>query len=144
MILNIDEIWRTGRVKTMDIIKIIGIGLISLIIIIILKQYRPEYTIYISIIAGILIIMLSMDKLTGIINILTTLSNKTGLNSEYLGILLKITGIAILTEFAVSVCNDAGESSIATKVDLGGKIIIISISIPIIVALLELIVKILP
>ena len=88
--------------------------------------------------------MLSMDKLTGIINILTTLSNKTGLNSEYLKILLKITGIAILTEFAVSICNDAGESAIATKIDLGGKIIIISISIPIIVALLELIVKILP
>lgn len=128
----------------MDIIKIIGIGLISLIIIIILKQYRPEFTIYVSIIAGILIIMLSMDKLTGIINILTTLSSKTGLNSEYLGILLKITGIAMLTEFAVSICNDAGESAIATKVDLGGKIIIISISIPIIVALLELIVKILP
>lgn len=128
----------------MDIIKIIGIGLISLIIIIILKQYRPEFTIYVSIIAGVLIITLSMDKLVGIINILTTLSNKTGMNSEYLGILLKITGIAILTEFAVSICNDAGESAIATKIDLGGKIIIISISIPIIVALLELIVKILP
>ena len=130
--------------QKMDIIKIIGIGLISLIIIIILKQYRPEFTIYVSIIAGILIITLSMDKLAGIINILTTLSNKTGINSEYLGILLKITGIAILTEFAVSICNDAGESAIATKIDLGGKIIIISISIPIIVALLELIIKILP
>ena len=128
----------------MDIIKIIGIGLISLIIIIVIKQYRPEFAIYISIIAGVIIITLSLDKLTGIINILTTLSNKTGLNSEYLGILLKITGIAILTEFAVSICNDAGESAIATKVDLGGKVIIISISIPIIVALLELIVKILP
>ena len=128
----------------MDIVKIIGIGLTSLIIIIILKQYRPEFTIYVSIIAGVLIIMLSIERLTGIINILTILSNKTGINSEYLEILLKITGIAILTEFAVSICNDAGESAIATKVDLGGKIIIISISIPIIVALLELIVKILP
>jgi len=128
----------------MDIIKIIGIGLISLIIIIIIKQYRPEFSTYVSIIAGILIITLSLEKLTGIINILTSLSNKTGLNSEYLGILLKITGIAILTEFGVSICNDAGESAIATKIDLGGKIIIISISIPIIVALLELIVKILP
>lgn len=128
----------------MDIIKIIGIGLISLIIIIIIKQYRPEFAIYISIIGGILIIMLVLDKLTGIINLLTTLSSKTGINSQYIGILLKITGIAILTEFAVSICNDAGESAIATKVDLGGKIIIISISIPIIVALLELIIKILP
>ena len=128
----------------MDIIKIIGIGLISLIIIIIIKQYRPEFTIYVSIISGVLIISLCMDKLSGIINILTSLSNKTGLNSEYLGILLKITGIAILTEFAVSICNDAGETAIGTKIDLGGKIIIVSISIPIIVALLELIVKILP
>ena len=128
----------------MDIIKIIGIGLISLIIIIILKQYRPEFTIYVSIIAGVLIITLSMDKLVGIINILTTLSNKTGLNSEYLGILLKITGIAILTEFAVSICKDSGESAIASKIDLGGKIIIISISIPIITALLELVISILP
>ncbi len=128
----------------MDIIKIIGIGLISLIIIIIIKEYRPEFAIYISVIAGILIIAFSLDKLTGIINILITLSNKTGINSQYLEILLKITGIAILTEFAVSICNDAGESAIATKIDLGGKIIIISISIPIIVALLELIIKILP
>ena len=57
----------------MEIIKIIGIGLISLIIIIIIKQYRPEFAIYISIASGILIIMLCMDRLTGIINILTTL-----------------------------------------------------------------------
>ena len=128
----------------MEIIKIIGIGFISLIIIIIIKQYRPEFSVYISTIAGVLIITLCMDKLLGIINLLTSLNNKTGLNSEYLGILLKITGIAILTEFAVSICNDAGESAIATKIDLGGKIIIISISIPIIVALLELIVKIMP
>lgn len=128
----------------MEIIKIIGIGLISLIMIIIIKQYRPEFAIYISIVAGILIITISLDKLSGVINILTTLSSKTGLNAEYLGILLKITGIAILTEFAVSICNDAGETAIATKVDLGGKVIIISISIPIIVALLELIVKIMP
>ena len=130
--------------KKMEIIKIIGIGLISLIIIIIIKQYRPEFAIYVSIVAGILIITISLDKLSGVIDILTTLSSKTGLNAEYLGILLKITGIAILTEFAVSICNDAGETAIATKVDLGGKVIIISISIPIIVALLELIVKIMP
>ena len=128
----------------MEVIKIIGIAFIAIIIIIMLKQYRPEFTIYVSIIAGVLIIALSMDKLAGIINILTTLSNKTGINSEYLGILLKITGIAILTEFAVSICKDSGESAIASKIDFGGKIIVISMSIPIISALLELILKIMP
>lgn len=128
----------------MDIIKIIGIGLISLIIIIILKQYRPEFAIYVSIMAGVLIILLVMDKLSGIINLLLDLSNKSGLNSEFLKILLKITGIAFLTEFAVSICKDSEENSIANKVDLGGKVIIISLSIPILSSLLETVIKILP
>lgn len=128
----------------MDIIKIIGIGLISLVIIIILKQYKPEFVIYVSIIAGILILLLVMDKLSGIINLLLDLSNKSGLNSEFLKILLKITGIAFLTEFAVSLCKDSGESSIASKIDLGGKVIIISLSIPILSSLLETVIKILP
>lgn len=128
----------------LDIIKIIGVGLIALIIIIILKQYKPEFAIYVSIAAGIIILLMLMDKLGAIVNILSTLSNKTGTGSEFLKILLKITGIAILTEFAVSICKDSGETAIANKIDLGGKIIIITISIPIITALLELIIDILP
>ena len=128
----------------MDIVKIIGVGLIALIIIILLKQYKPEFVIYVSLIAGALILFMVLDKLTGIIELLSNLSSKAGGSSQFLGILLKITGIAFLTEFAVSICNDSGESAIANKIDLGGKIIIIAISVPIISALLELIIKILP
>ena len=128
----------------MDIVKIIGVGLTTAIIIIILKQYKPEFTIYVSLVAGTIILFMVMDKLNGIINILQALANKTGAGSSFLGILLKITGIAILTEFAVSICKDSGETAIASKIDLGGKIIIIGISIPIMTALLELIISILP
>ena len=125
----------------MDIIKIIGIAFLAVIIILILKQYRPEYAMYVSIIAGALIILLSLGKLNGIITLLNTISSKTSANGQFLSILLKITGIAFLTEFAVSVCKDSGESAIASKVDLGGKIIIIAISIPIITSLLETVLK---
>ena len=128
----------------MDIIKIIGVGIMALIIVVIIKQYKPEFAMYISIISGVIIIFFVLDKITGIIALLTNLSKKTGMNAEYLGILLKITGIAILTEFAVSICKDAGESAIASKVDFGGKVIVISMSIPIISGLLELILKIIP
>ncbi len=128
----------------MDIVKIIGVGLTALIIIIILKQYKPEFTVYVSIIAGAIIILMVMDKLSAVVSILSNLANKTGTGSTFLKILLKITGIAILTEFAVSICKDSGETAIASKIDLGGKIIIISISIPIITALLELIIQVLP
>ncbi len=128
----------------MDIIKIIGVGLIALIIIVIVKQYRPEFVLYVSLAAGVLILVLIMDKMGAIIDLLTTLSNKTTLNNEFLVLLIKITGIAFLTEFAVSICKDSGETAIANKVDLGGKVIIISMSIPIIASLLETIIQILP
>ena len=128
----------------MEVIKIIGIGLTALIIIIILKQYKPEFAIYVSILAGILILLLSLAKISGIINLLQDLASKANISNQFLGIILKITGIAILTEFAVSICQDSGESSIANKIDIGGKVIIITISLPIISLLLETILKILP
>lgn len=128
----------------MDIIKIIGVGLIALIIIIVLKQYRPEFVIYVSIIAGVIILILIMDKVSAIIDLLTSLSNKTVINNEFLVLLIKITGIAFLTEFSVSICKDSGETAIANKIDIGGKVLIISMSIPIIASLLETIIKILP
>lgn len=128
----------------MDIIKIVGCGIVALVIIIILKQYRPEFAIYISLIAGVLIISLIIGKIGGIIQILKTLSSKASINNDFLKILLKVTGIAILTEYIVSICKDAGESAIASKVDFGGKVIIMSLSIPIISSLLETITNILP
>ena len=128
----------------MEIIKIIGIALSSVIIIIIIKQYKPEFAVYISLITSVLILFLVFDKLSSIVNLLNNLASKMNTSSDFLKILIKITGIAFLTEFGVSICMDAGESAIGTKVDLGGKIIIVSMSIPIISSMLDTILKVLP
>ena len=72
------------------------------------------------------------------------LANRSSINKEFLNLLIKITGIAFLTEFAVSICKDSGESAIASKIDIGGKVTIIAISIPIISSLLETVIKVLP
>ena len=85
-----------------------------------------------------------MDKISGIINLLVNISNKTSISNSFIKLLIKITGIAILTEYAVSICKDSGESAIASKIDIGGKVIIIALSIPIISSLLETILNILP
>lgn len=76
------------------IIKIIGIALIALIIIILLKQYKPEFAIYISLLTGVLILLLVMDQLSEIISLLQSLATKASINSSFLSLLLKITGIA--------------------------------------------------
>lgn len=128
----------------MDIIKIIGIGFITLIITIILKEYRKEYAIYAVIICGAIILMYSLNTVTSIVNFLEQISKNRSFNTDFISCLLKITGISILTEYAVSICKDSGESSIASKIDFGGKILIISMSIPIIGKSLESLIQILP
>lgn len=102
-----------------------------------LKEHKPEFKIYISIVVGIIIFFIAADKLKEFVYLINKLTQKIDINKNFIGILLKITGISILTEFAVSICKDSGETSIASKIDLGGKIIILSMSIPIITSLLE-------
>lgn len=126
-----------------DIIKIIAVGLIAVIIVIIIKQYKPEFAIYVSIITGAIILYMIFGKLQGIINLLQNISSKAGVNSQFLSILLKITGIAFLAEFAINICKDAGEGAIASKIEIGSKVIIVSMSIPIISSLLDVILKLL-
>ena len=121
----------------MDIAKIIGIAFIAVIIISIIKQSRPEFTVYVSIIGGAIILYLVISKLTPIISMLKNLSNKMGVSSKFFTILIKITGIAYLTEFGANVCRDSGETAIASKVELAGKILIIGLSIPILTTLME-------
>ena len=128
----------------MDIIKLIGIGFIALVIIIIVKQYKPEFAIYVSLAAGILILGMTFDTITQIINLIESYAQKVSISNKFVIVLLKITGIAILSEFATSICKDAGESAIASKIDIGSKILIIAASIPIISSLLEIILKVLP
>lgn len=91
-----------------------------------------------------MILTLIFSKISGIIDLLTSLADKISIHQEFITLLIKITGIAILTEFAVSICKDSGETAIASKVDMGGKVIMISMSIPIMAGLLETLLKILP
>ena len=114
-----------------------------MIIIILLKQYKPEFAIYVSLIAGALILVLVFAKVSSIITLINSLTSRLSINKEFITLLIKMTGIAILTEFAVSICKDSGEAAIASKVDLGGKVIMVSMSIPIIAGLLETILKLL-
>lgn len=128
----------------MDIIKLIGVGLISVVIIVIIKQYKPEFAIYVSLAAGILILSMTFEGFSQILNLVENYSEKISVNNKFITILLKITGIAILAEFACSICKDCGESAIASKIDIGSKVLIIAASVPIISSLLELVLKIMP
>ena len=128
----------------MTIVKIVGIGFLTLILSLILKEYKKEYAIYCALIGGMILLAASFGPITEIVNFLNKISEGTSYNSEFIGLLLKITGIAILVEYATSICKDSGETAIASKIDFAGKIIIISMSIPIISLTLTTLLELLP
>ncbi len=128
----------------MEITKIIGIALVGVCTSLFLKQYQPEFAIFISLVCGCMILVYVFHKLSFIVNLLKSLASRIDLNEDFLVILLKATGIAYVTEFACNTCRDAGETAIASKVELAGRVLIASMAIPIITTLVEMMQKLIP
>lgn len=116
----------------MDIFKIILIALLATVMILIIKQTRPELAVMVSVITVTILFLFSIDKIGQVIELLRRLSESAGLPAEFLSIILKIVGIAYITEFGANICKDVGESAIASKVQFAGKCIIIVLGIGII------------
>lgn len=121
----------------MNVIQIVSIALISTFIIILFKQYRPEFAILISLLTCAFILVFSFEKIKLIISMIENLINNIEINKEFFAILLKVTGIAYIIEFASNLCADAGEKAVASKIEFAGKIIIVTMSIPIVETLIE-------
>ena len=99
----------------MEIIKVVGFSIFSAILIVILKEEKKEFALILSIVAGVLILIFAMEKINPVLNMLYDLVNKSSINSNFLIIILKVTGIAYLVEFGKNICMDAGQSAISTK-----------------------------
>jgi stage III sporulation protein AD len=82
--------------------------------------------------------------LVAVVDVLGSYVQKAEIKPVYFATVLKITGIAYIAEFGAEICNDAGESAIASKIELAGKVIITVLAVPIITSMLDLIMEIMP
>lgn len=128
----------------MDIFKICAVAIISVILILHLKSYMPHMQAMISIVCGIIIFMIIMPTLREVLNIFLNIIRMLDISVTHIGIILKIIGISYICEFCTSICLDAGEGAIASKIEIAGKILIMFISMPILIDLLNLISGLLP
>lgn len=123
----------------MTIFKIVGFGIIALSLIIILKNQKPEIALMCVIASSVIMISFIFDELKSVISLISTLMSNSSVNSTYIIIILKIIGISYLVEFGKDICKDAGESAIANKIEIAGKVIVVSLSIPVVASLLEIV-----
>lgn len=128
----------------MEIWQIVGLALIVTIISVVLKQIRPEIALQLTILAGASIFILILSKIKVIVDLLQNLADQANISSYYLLIVLKIVGVAYLAEFGAQICRDAGEGALATKIEVAAKVGVIILAMPIIVAITESLVRLVP
>lgn len=126
----------------MDIVKIVAFAFIALSIVLILRKENGAIAIQVSTVVGILIFLFMISKITAVLQILQQLALKANIDFVYINTVFKILGIAYLASFCAEICRDAGEGNIASKVEFAGKILILVLAIPILMAVLQSILKI--
>ncbi|MDT8901061.1 stage III sporulation protein AD [Anaeroselena agilis] len=128
----------------MEIIQIVGLGFIVTLLILIIRGQRPEIAVQISITLATVIFLLVLAKIEVVLNLFRDLADKASVSQMYLNTILKIIGIAYITEFGAQVCRDAGEGAVAGKIEFAGKVLVMVLAVPIIALVLETIVRLIP
>lgn len=122
----------------MELIKVIGVGVVGLVVASLLKKDKPELTLLAVIATGAMILVIILSSLSTAIATFADLVAKAGLDDGLFGGVLKLVGVGYLTEYAASLATDAGSTSIASKIQLAGKVTIFLMGVPVLTTLVDL------
>jgi stage III sporulation protein AD len=128
----------------LEIVQVVGLGLIATFLVIVIKEQKPVFAFLLATFTGIVIFLALADKIAEVVRVLENLATKAQVNHLFLATILKIIGVAYIAEFGAQVTRDAGQGSIAAKIELAGKILILVMAIPIITIMIETIIQIFP
>ena len=128
----------------MELLKIVGVGILISFIIVIVKQIKPEFAIATIVTGSVVMLVFILQYFTDILSVLNSIVQKTGINNELFYTVLKIVAVGYLIEFGANICNDSGNTGIGDKVILGGKLLILILSLPILTSLLDIVIGLIP
>jgi stage III sporulation protein AD len=114
----------------MDILSIVGLGLVVAAIAVVLRQHRPEFALLLSIAAGAFLLFQIVSMLTPVVEEMRGMMGSTDMPAEFAGILFRALAICFLTQIACDICKDSGESAISAKIEMAGKVAVLAVSLP--------------
>jgi len=123
----------------MEIFQIAAVGIITAFCVLILKDTKSEIGVLIGIIGGIIILLMLIGHLTDIFVIIRDLADRASIPGNILSLVIRIVGVGYVAEFSAGIIEEAGSKSLADKVTLGGRIMIVVLSLPIILSLFNVI-----
>ncbi len=128
----------------MEIIQIVAIGLLSAVLAITVKRQSPDMALMISIAACVLLFLMILPMLMETVGVLKNIGSMLDGGMPYIGIAIKVIGVAYMAELGASVCADAGESAVAAKIDLAGRVMLLVLAMPILMDLVNIIMGLVP
>ncbi len=122
----------------MDIISVAAVAILSAILAVVIKQYKPEYAVMVSLVASAIVLIGIVSVIIPIISEVKNMMDNAAIDYKYITVLIKAVGICYITQFASDTCRDAGQTAISNKIELAGKIAICLSAIPLYKDLLSL------
>ena len=121
----------------MTVVTVAITGIVAVLLAVSLKGMKGEYGTYLVMAAGFFIFFYGMGKLTTILDTMKEIQTYIKINSIYLSTLIKMIGITYIAEFAAGICKDAGYGAVGTQIEIFGKLSVLAVSMPILLALIE-------
>lgn len=114
-------------------------GLTGTFLTLVLKKENPQFALLTALATGVLLFLRICGPLGELLDMLREMAEQAGVGEGYFGVVLKVIGIAYLSQFASQLCADAGEGAVAAKIELAGKVLIMAISIPVLTEVLHVV-----
>lgn len=102
-----------------------------------IKGVKSGFDTYIAVAACLVILGFILSKLTVVVNIIERLQSYISIDWTYMEILLKIVGISYITQFSSDICRECGYNAIGSQIQIFGKISVMLVSMPVVLALIE-------
>lgn len=128
----------------MEIVQIVGLGVVAAVLAVTIRHNKPEMAMLLSIAVGVILFFMVLGKIGAVIELLKEMASRANLNLVYLTTILKIVAIAYIADFGAQICRDAGEGAVASKIEFAAKILILVLAVPIVMALLQSLLKLVP
>lgn len=111
-------------------IKIAGFVLISLLLILLLKDTKREFSFILVAACGIILFIAVADDLYSVARSIYNLSSQVSNINTYISLMMKILGISLIAQFVVDLCRDAGENALASQTEIASKVLILIMTLP--------------
>jgi stage III sporulation protein AD len=118
--------------------------LIATLLALVLNEQKPAFAFLLVVFVGAVIFIYLIGQINLVVTMLERLAINAHLNLVYVETVLKIVGIAYIAEFGVQIAKDAGQGALASKIELAGKILILVMAIPIITAIIQTVIGLIP